>query len=52
MDLYVEWLKQKLQEEPTFVDDLIDKDVLCWCAPLPCHGDILLEAAEKRKKER
>lgn len=21
------------------------KDLVCWCAPLPCHADILLEIA-------
>lgn len=25
--------------------ELRGKDVLCWCAPLPCHGDILIEFA-------
>jgi hypothetical protein len=21
--------------------------IVCWCAPLPCHGDVLLELANK-----
>jgi hypothetical protein len=21
------------------------KDLVCWCAPLPCHGDFLIELA-------
>lgn len=21
------------------------KDLVCWCAPKPCHADVLLEAA-------
>ena len=21
------------------------KDLVCWCAPLPCHADVLLELA-------
>lgn len=29
------------------LDELKDKDVVCWCAPLPCHADILLELASK-----
>jgi hypothetical protein len=20
-------------------------DLICWCAPLPCHGDVLLRLA-------
>ena len=25
--------------------ELKGKDLVCFCAPLPCHGDILLEIA-------
>jgi hypothetical protein len=25
--------------------ELRDKDLVCWCAPLPCHADVLLELA-------
>jgi len=25
--------------------ELRGKDLVCWCAPAPCHGDILLEIA-------
>lgn len=32
-----------------FVNDAIrelrDKDLVCWCAPKPCHADVLLEIA-------
>ena len=27
--------------------ELQGKDLVCWCAPLPCHGDILLKHANK-----
>lgn len=27
--------------------DLRGKDLVCFCAPLPCHGDILLEYANE-----
>jgi hypothetical protein len=23
--------------------ELAEKDLVCWCAPEPCHGDVLLE---------
>lgn len=26
-------------------EELRDKDLVCWCAPLGCHGDVLLEIA-------
>ncbi|MDJ1632705.1 DUF4326 domain-containing protein [Rhizobium rhizogenes] len=29
------------------VPRLVGKDLVCWCAPLPCHGDVLLRMAEK-----
>ena len=29
------------------LDELRGKDLVCWCAPLPCHADILLELANK-----
>ena len=33
---------------PDLLNDLHElkgKDLVCWCAPLPCHADILLELA-------
>ena len=27
------------------LDYLRGKDLVCWCAPLPCHADVLLEIA-------
>lgn len=27
--------------------NLKGKDLVCWCAPLPCHGDVLLELVEE-----
>ena len=29
------------------ITELRGKDLVCWCAPLPCHADILLEMANK-----
>jgi hypothetical protein len=26
-------------------DQLRGKDLVCWCAPKPCHADVLLEIA-------
>lgn len=23
------------------------KDLVCWCKPLPCHGDVLLQVANE-----
>ena len=27
------------------LQELLGKDLVCWCAPLPCHGDTLRKAA-------
>jgi hypothetical protein len=27
------------------VHELRDRDLVCWCAPEPCHGDLLLRLA-------
>ena len=38
---YLYWLPDS-GLDPT---ELRGKDLLCWCAPLPCHGDLLLKLA-------
>ncbi len=30
------------------VKELKGKDLVCWCAPEPCHGDILLELSNAK----
>jgi len=38
------------RDDGTIILDLKElkgKDLVCWCAPLPCHADILLELANK-----
>lgn len=29
------------------LDELRGKDLICWCAPEPCHADVLMELANK-----
>ena len=50
IDIYEDWLLYsdqgtKLLED---IEELRGKDLMCWCAPLPCHADILLELANKQ----
>lgn len=43
---YERWLRQ----QPRLMDalpELRGLDVVCWCAPLPCHGDVLLRLASE-----
>lgn len=43
---YREWIvtQPKLMES---LHELKSKTVACWCDPLPCHGDVLVELANK-----
>jgi hypothetical protein len=34
------------------LDDLRGCDLVCWCAPRPCHGDLLLRLANASCDER
>ncbi len=36
-----------LLKNPHYLDELKGKDLICWCAPLPCHADVLLELANE-----
>jgi len=31
------------------LEELRGKNLLCWCAPKACHGDILIELANSKK---
>jgi hypothetical protein len=31
------------------IGELRGKDLVCWCAPLPCHAGVLLELANKEE---
>jgi len=45
---YMSWftLNNALRND---LHELRGKDLVCWCAPLPCHADILLELANKEE---
>ena len=36
-----------LKAFPNWLKPLKGKDLVCWCAPLECHADVLLELANK-----
>ena len=46
---YKDWLLETEWTTGLILDigELRGKDLVCWCSPLPCHGDILLELANK-----
>lgn len=43
--LYREWLLAQPALVARARRELRGRDLECWCAPLPCHADVLLEIA-------
>jgi hypothetical protein len=42
---YERWLR--LQPDlMAALHELVGRDLVCWCAPLPCHGSVLLRLLE------
>lgn len=37
------YAQKRLENEPAWLMPLVGKDLVCFCAPLACHGDVLLE---------
>lgn len=50
---YKDYLEEYIKVHPEFLDvikkELKGYDLVCWCAPLPCHADVLLELANQSK---
>lgn len=49
--LYELYLRQRVQKEPDFLDELEGKDLACWC-PLDkaCHADVILKILSEVSK--
>ena len=45
IEMYREHIAEMMEAHPGDVEELRGKDLVCWCAPLPCHADVLLELA-------
>ena len=43
---YSEWLRRQPDVVAAARAELRGKTLGCWCAPLPCHGDVLAAVAE------
>lgn len=41
------YAEARLIREPEWLIPLRGKDIVCFCSPLKCHGDILIEMANK-----
>ena len=50
IEQYRNYALKRLQHDPEFttaIHALRVKVLGCWCAPKPCHGDVLLEIANE-----
>ena len=48
IEIYRVWLWREIRAGRIGLDELAALDgkrLACWCAPEPCHGDVLAEAA-------
>lgn len=55
IERYREWLIDRCYRDVAFrrqVAALHGRTVACWCAPLPCHGSVLLEVAAALQQRR
>lgn len=48
--LYEHWIATQ-PDLISALHELRGKDLACWCAPLPCHADVLLRLANATKEE-
>lgn len=48
--IFIESMVRNNRDLRNQVKNLHGKTLGCWCAPLPCHGDVLLELAERLNK--
>ena len=44
---YAAWINVRPDLIKAAKEELRGKDLLCWCTPLPCHGEILMEIANE-----
>lgn len=50
LEKFEKWARERLEKEKFYrlmVRRLYGKTLVCYCAPSPCHGDILLKLAKE-----
>lgn len=53
LELFREYAESRLSNEPDWLAPLRGKDLYCFCPEgSPCHGDVLLELANRNKRQR
>jgi hypothetical protein len=54
IERYRRWLWREIEADRVDLADLAGlagKTLACWCAPRPCHADVLLRAADWARRE-
>lgn len=49
---YREWLLAQSEKVAQAKAELAGKDLVCWCSPEACHGDVLVEVANPGHPEK
>lgn len=52
--LYEIYFYQRISFDPAFLDKVLaleGKRLGCFCAPLPCHGDVIVDFLDRRRKD-
>jgi hypothetical protein len=44
---YEEWIRAQPEMCARAKHELKGKSLICWCAPLKCHGDVLMKIANE-----
>lgn len=44
---YRDWVMKNPEMIRAARSELVGRDLVCWCAPEPCHADLLLEIANR-----
>ncbi|MCC6742846.1 MAG: DUF4326 domain-containing protein [Acidobacteria bacterium] len=58
VDAYAQWLQERMQEngpQRAEIERLaasLDGTLVCWCAPLRCHADVISEWIERVRDGR
>jgi hypothetical protein len=47
IEKYSTYIQSKIYNSQLNIEELRGRDLVCWCAPQPCHADILIELANK-----
>lgn len=52
VDKYEQWLRQEIAKPQSIVRAALkaipkDANLVCWCAPLACHGDVIKKIIEE-----